>query len=220
MVSRWICRQRTSRSGPIVQASRLRCWLYTLHRHVFTCGVNPKIRGYIGADMHNSKPFDEIRHRDLLEMRHSCGFPCQPSVLHTNPGMLCDPRANTFFTMLDSLRVCLPAIAIVEHVLGIRIVLEAFTFHFRLTQRTWKILSHVPASSCAAMWHFGVPLSWTRWRIGFHDRIRTCASLRRKRTLVATAQHDKERQCCVAWPCPSHVTVGCRGTLRRERGQL
>jgi len=38
--------------------------------------------------------------------------------------MLRDPRAKTFFAMLDSLRVCLPAIAIVEHVLGIRIVLE------------------------------------------------------------------------------------------------
>ena len=75
--------------------------------------------------MHNSKPFDEIRHRDLLEMRHSCGFPCQPfSVLHKNRRLLSDPWAEPFFTMLNTLRLCLPASAVLENILGIRIVLE------------------------------------------------------------------------------------------------
>ena len=98
------------------------------HKHAFSCDVNPKIRQYIRANMPHAKVFDDICHRDHREVPphniYVCGFPCQPfSVLHKNRRLLRDSRAKAFFAMLNTLRACLPALAILENVLGIRTVL-------------------------------------------------------------------------------------------------
>ena len=66
-------------------------------------------RGHLEAPPHN-----------ILCMRVSDPF----SVLHKNRRLLRDPRAKPFFTMLNTLRVCLPASAVLENILGIRIVLD------------------------------------------------------------------------------------------------
>jgi site-specific DNA-cytosine methylase len=104
------------------------------HKHAFSCDVNPKIRQHIRANMPHAKVFDDICHRDHREVPphnvNVCGFPCQPfSVLDKSRRLLRDSRAKAFFAMLNTLRACLPALAILENVLGIRTVLDKVWGH-------------------------------------------------------------------------------------------
>ena len=62
----------------------------------------------------------EVPPHNILCLRASDPF----SVLHKNRRLLSDPWAEPFFTMLNTLRLCLPASAVLENIHGIRIVLD------------------------------------------------------------------------------------------------
>ena len=62
---------------------------------------------------------------------YACGFPCQPfSLLHHGSRLLREAKARPFYAMLDTLRSRLPALAVLENVVGI----------YRVLGKIWRLL--------------------------------------------------------------------------------
>ena len=106
--------------------------------HVFSCDVNPKVRQFIKANWPGVPVFEDMlkrNHSDLPWIQlYLCGFPCTPfSSLHTKSKLFREAAARPFFAMVRTLRTCLPALAILENVLGLLKVLK----------KVWRILHSI-----------------------------------------------------------------------------
>ena len=104
------------------------------HRHVFSSDIKPKIREYIRANSRQASVFPDMIRRDPAKLPahnvYVCGFPCKPfSTLHSGSQKLKDKNAKPFFALLRTLRRCLPALVVLENVIGIRSVLKKIWAH-------------------------------------------------------------------------------------------
>ena len=133
------------------------------HRHVSSCDCAPSAQSFLKAN--TAKPGGPLRpagsvvpahYPDMLRRDHNampdldvyvCGFPCQPfSTLHHGSRVFRDPKARPFYAMLATIRARLPALAVLENVVGIHRVLGRVWRHLlalrwctrsQLIRRTW-----------------------------------------------------------------------------------
>ena len=105
------------------------------HSHVFSCERDAKKREYIYENFRPAHMFHDMCRRDPAAVpQHDlyvCGFPCKPfSTLHTRSSFFKEAEARPFFAMVRTLRACLPAVAVLENVIGIK----------RVLPKVWKSL--------------------------------------------------------------------------------
>ena len=105
------------------------------HTHVFTCEQDAKKREYIRQNFSEAAMFEDMCARDPATLPHHdlyvCGFPCKPfSTLHAGSSFFRQKEARPFFAVIRTLRTCLPAVAVLENVLGIK----------RVLARVWRAL--------------------------------------------------------------------------------
>ena len=110
--------------APILSLQAMR----VLHTHVFSCERDPKKREYIKLNFPEPLLLNDMCRRSHADLpRHDlyiCGFPCKPfSTLHRDSAFFKQAEARPFFAMIRTLRACLPAVAVLENVLGIKRVL-------------------------------------------------------------------------------------------------
>ena len=102
--------------------------MQVFHTHVFSCERDPKKREFIKLNFPEPILLNDMCRRSHADLpRHDlyiCGFPCKPfSSLHRDSAFFQQAEARPFFAMIRTLRACLPAVAVLENVLGIKRVL-------------------------------------------------------------------------------------------------
>ena len=108
---------------------------------VFSSEVHPRKRQYIHDNFKDPVVFDDMCNRaatpDVVLPPHDlyvCGFPCKPfSWLHNRSTLFKQESARPFFAMLHTLKTNLPAVAVLENVMGLK----------RVMDRVWTAM-HVP----------------------------------------------------------------------------
>ena len=105
------------------------------HSHVFSCERDAKKREYIYENFRPAHMLHDMCRRDPAAVPqrdlYVCGFPCKPfSTLHTRSSFFKEAEARPFFAMVRTLRTCLPAVAVLENVIGIK----------RVLPKVWKSL--------------------------------------------------------------------------------
>ena len=108
------------------------------HVHSFACDVSTAARRFILASSPPKGPiFDNmLRRRKDLVPKHNlyiCGFPCTPfSTLRQHSTKLFgEPAAKPFFVAVGVIREHLPALAILENVMGIQRVMNRVVLNLR-----------------------------------------------------------------------------------------
>ncbi len=100
------------------------------HRHVFSCDASARVRKYIRLACPPAGPvYEDMVSRDHRAMPahniYVCGFPCTPfSTLRHKSGFLKEAAAKPFWAMLQTLAAQLPALGVLENVMGIRRVMS------------------------------------------------------------------------------------------------
>lgn len=134
------------------------------HTHVFSCDVSENVRKFVRACSQPVGPiYEDMLRRDVESLpAHSlylCGFPCTPfSTLRGHSTRLMrEPAAKPFFCAVKTIGRCLPAIAVLENVLGIDKVLKRVLTYFE--KLLWYHVLVMPIDSAS----LGQPVSRPRY---------------------------------------------------------
>ena len=133
------------------------------HRHLFSCDINATVRSFIQA----ACPPEQTLYADMLRRNpddlpdidiYVIGFPCTPySSLHLKSRLMREVAAKPYFQLLKVLRSKLPAMAILENVVGLRKVLRRVLRDLKAL-RCYTILYFILDPT-----HFGEPVSRPRY---------------------------------------------------------
>ena len=102
-----------------------------MHRHVFSCDIDPHVRKFIEHVCPPSGPiYSDMLGRDRNTVPahdlYVCGFPCKPfsSLRRHSTKLLKEPAAKPFFEVVRMLKHHRPSIAVLENVMGIVTVMR------------------------------------------------------------------------------------------------
>lgn len=122
------------------------------HEHAFSCDWQRVVRDFIAATCPPAGPiFDDMLRRKTSDIPdhdvYVCGFPCTPYSLlrRHDTKLLREEAAKPFFKILEVLKTCLPAMAVLENVKGVKKVMKAVIKALQRLQ--WYFVIVVPIDS-------------------------------------------------------------------------